>query len=562
MTTAASSRKSDALHFGLGTPRPAEAFLICGDDSRVLYASKGLDLLLQLAPGESARDTRLPQVLAASAALDAETRAAIDARFEQSRLSQVECSFDFLSAVTDMQPVNLQIQRVGETHWILSFEDLGARRQAQDHLARLASTDPLTGLGNRMRFRQSLSLALEELSGGGERLALMLIDLDRFKAVNDTLGHPVGDLLLRKVAERLRTLIRQKDMLARLGGDEFALWIPSSADSDGLARLGARIVDLLGRPFLIEGQQVNIGASVGIAVAPPDGNNYELLMKGADLALYSAKAAGRSVFHFFDTAMEERAQDRRRLELDLRRALALRQFELYYRPQIDVETRQLFGLEALLRWRHPERGLLEPARFMPLAEEIGMVVPIGRWVVETACRQAAAWPIDLKIAVAISTPQFEAGSLVDSVRQAVAASKIDASRLELEITERVLLRNESNVVKTLYELRGLGVRIGISNFGTGYASLTKLDSFPFDRIKMDTSLVDEEASSHRAIVSAVVAFGASLGVSTMVDGIRTEEQLARLRAEGGREVKGFLFVAPVSSTELDGLLRQTPRAMS
>lgn len=542
--------------------RPAEAFLICSNEFHIVYYSKGLAPMLHIPQGAAALNSLLLPLLASSPVIDDIGYAAIVARFNQAMLAQAEASHDFLSAV-DHQPIHLQIQRVGETHWILSFEDLGARREAENDVAKLAFTDALTGLGNRLRFRQSLALALSEKMVGTRRLALLLIDLDRFKAVNDTLGHPVGDQLLRKVSERLQTVIRQKDMLARLGGDEFAVWIPTSVeDSDGLTRLGARIVDLLGRPFLIEGQQVNIGASVGIAVAPPDGSDYESLTKSADLALYSAKAAGRNLFHFFDSAMERRAQDRRRLELDLRRALTLRQFEIHYRPQVDVESRSLFGLEALLRWQHPERGLLDPSQFITLAEEIALVVPIGRWMLEAACRQAVSWPADIKLVVAVSTPQFASGSLVDSVKQSLSASKLDPARLEIEITERVLLSNETNVVKTLYELRAVGIRIGISNFGTGYASLTKLDSFPFDRIKMDTSLVEDEAASHRAILSAVVAFGASLGVSTMVDGIRTQEQLAKLRADGGRAVQGFLLAPTVSPVELGELFKQAEGAAS
>jgi diguanylate cyclase (GGDEF)-like protein len=536
--------------------RPAEAFLICSSEFQIVYYSKGLAPMLQIPPGSASLNSLLLPLLASSPVIDDISYAAIMARFNQAMLARAEASHDFLSLI-DHQPIHLQIQRVGDAHWILSFEDLGARREAENDVAKLAFTDALTGLGNRLRFRQSLTLALSEGMSGTRRLALLLIDLDRFKAVNDTLGHPVGDQLLRKVAERLHTVVRQKDMLARLGGDEFAVWIPTSVeDSDGLARLGARIVDLLGRPFLIEGHQVNIGASVGIAVAPPDGSDYESLTKSADLALYSAKAAGRNLFHFFDAAMERRAQDRRRLELDLRRALALRQFELHFRPQVDVETRTLFGLEALLRWRHPERGLLDPASFLSLAEEIALVVPIGRWMLEAACRQAASWPAEIKLVVAVSSPQFDSGSLVDCVKHALAVSKLDPARLEIEITERVLLSNETNVVKTLYELRAVGVRIGISNFGTGYASLTKLDSFPFDRIKMDTSLVEDEAASHRAIVTAVVAFGTSLGVSTMVDGIRTLDQLAKLRMDGGRAVQGFLSAPTVSPVELDEFFKR------
>jgi predicted signal transduction protein with EAL and GGDEF domain len=350
-------------------------------------------------------------------------------------------------------------------------------------------------------------------------------------------------------------------MLARLGGDEFAVWIPASSDSDVLARLARRIIDLLGRPFLIEGMQVNIGASLGVAVAPQDGTSYEALMKSADLALYSAKAAGRNTFHFFDTRMEERAQERRRIEIDLRRALPLRQFELHYWPQIDVETGALIALEAILRWRHPDRGLMEPASFMPIAEEIGLIPAIGKWILEAGCQQAMSWPDTVRLTVAISTPQFEAGSLVDELKNALAVSGLSAERLQLEITESALLRNESNVVRTLYDLRASGVGIGISNFGTGYASLSKLDSFPFDRIRMDKSLTEDQDASRRAIISAVVAFGASLGVSTMVDGIRDGEQLAQIRARGGPLVKGLLSISPMTAIELESMLLKSEDAV-
>jgi diguanylate cyclase (GGDEF)-like protein len=357
----------------------------------------------------------------ASGVLDASARATIMARFEDAKILRADCAFTVLSTSNAQQPISVEIQRVGDAHWIISFEDVGARRKAEARVVTLTLTDPLTGLGNRMRFRQSLTQALDEAPAGADPVALILIDLDRFKTVNDTLGHPVGDQHLRKVSDRLHTIIRQTDMLARLGGDEFAAWLPSSIESDELARRAGRIVDLLSRPFLIEGMQVNIGASLGIAVAPRDGADYESLMKNADLALYSAKAAGRGTFRFFDPAMERRAQERRHLELDLRKALALRQFELYYRPQVDIETRALIGLEAHLRWRHPERGMLEPASFMQIAEEIGLLAPIGRWILDTASKDAAAWSKPIKLIVALTSPQFESESLVGTVRQALSA---------------------------------------------------------------------------------------------------------------------------------------------
>jgi diguanylate cyclase (GGDEF)-like protein len=533
--------------------RPMEAFLICDDDLRVVHASKGLEQLLRLANAIAHRSDLHP-LLADSPALDAEVRAAIADRLDAELNAQADHAFAVLGGPDESQPMTVQIQRVGETHWILSFEDLDARREAEDRVATLTMTDALTGLGNRLRFSQSLTQALSETPVAFQRIALIAIDLDRFKAVNDTLGHPVGDELLRKVAGRLRSVIRQTDMLARLGGDEFAAWMPVATDPEAIGRIAGRIIDLLSRPFLVDGMQVNIGASLGIALAPQDGETYEALMKAADLALYSAKAAGRSAFHFYDMTMEKRAQERRRLEIDLRRAQALQQFDLYYRPQIDVETGALVALEALLRWRHPERGLLKPASFMPIAEEIGLVSQIGHWMIDAACRQAISWPDSVKLVLALSAPQFESGNLVDVLRSALTAWGLPARRLQLEITESVLLRNEVNVVKALYELREIGVVIGISKFGTGYASLTKLECFPFDRIRMDNSLVEGHVASNRAIISAVVAFGASLGVRTTVDGIRSEAQLEEIRAGRGMGLQGHLLVEAVSLSELDRML--------
>ncbi len=541
------------------TDRPLEAYLICDGDLRIVHASKGLGQLLRLSPDAVANHHDLRGLLGDGAVLHAAERAAIAGRVETALSAKIDCAFDVPIGPDERDVMTVQIQRVGETHCILSFDDLHARREAKDRVVTLTLTDALTGLGNRLRFRESLIQALSAAPVDEHHIALIAIDLDRFKAVNDTLGHPVGDELLRKVAGRLRSVIRQTDMLARLGGDEFAAWMPITTDRDAIGRIAGRIIDLLGRPFLIDGMQVNIGASLGIALAPQDGQTYESLMKAADLALYSAKAAGRSTFHFFDMAMEERAQERRRLEIDLRRAQALQQFELHYRPQIDVETGALVALEALLRWRHPERGLLEPASFMLIAEEIGLVRQFGQWMIDAACRQAAAWPEPVKLVLALAGPQFDSASLVEVFRTALAASNLPARRLQVEITESVLLRNELNVVRTLHDLRATGIGIGISNFGTGYASLTKLDSFPFDRIRMDTSLMVGDVASHRAIISAVVAFGTSLGVNTTVDGIQSEAQLEEIRAGRGTSVQGLFSVRAVAPPDLDHILGKIDR---
>lgn len=532
--------------------RPTEAFLICDHNFTVIYLGKAFDTFLSLS-GSTAPGANIFARIAKSPLLDPPAVQVIRARFDEATLTATDCSFHVLSATHGPQPIHVQIQRVGEAYWIFSIEDPDARRAVEDNVARLTLTDSLTGVGNRLRLQQGLGAALSNLPSNPDRIVLMLIDLDRFKSVNDTLGHPIGDQLLRKVAERLRTIFRQKDMIARLGGDEFAVWLPCSEGIEAIATFGARIVDLLSRPFLIEGHQINIGASVGIALAPADGTTYDTLIKNADLALYSVKATGRGSFHFYSADMEQRAHERRLLEIDLRKSLSLNQFELQYRPLIDVESRYLTGLEAQLRWRHPDKGMIEPPAFMAFAEELGLSVPIYKWMLEVACRHAAAWPIPATLVVSISTPQFESGALVENVRSALHSAGLPPAQLELEITEKVLLRNEAAVVKTLHELKAIGVRIGIGGFGTGYASLANLDSFPFDRIKLDHSLVQDvdDARSKRAIVSAVVAFGTSLGVNTMVDGIHTDEQLAKIRAEAGRALQGFLSVSPVPPEKLE-----------
>ena len=391
----------------------------------------------------------------------------------------------------------------------------------------------------------------------------MLIDLDRFKAVNDTLGHAIGDSLLRLVAKRLRMLMRKGDLVARLGGDEFALVIRETLDEVSLSNLGRRIVDVLGRPYLIDGHLVNIGASVGVAMAPQDGRTHEALLRGADLALYDAKSAGRAACRFFDAVMSDRAHARRSLEIDLRKAMALNEFELHYQPQVDVETNTLEGFEALVRWRHPERGLVSPGMFIPVAEEIGLIVPLGEWVLREACAEAARWPGSLIVAVNVSPHQFEdAGRLVDVVARALATSGLPGSRLEVEITEGVLLRNDPSVLAALHKIRAMQVRVAMDDFGTGYSSLSQLQSFPFDKIKIDQSFVSGsgDVAGQNAIIRAITSLGVSLGMETIAEGVETAEQLARIRSEGCTSVQGYLFGRPVPVAEMDALIDGFRRA--
>ncbi len=390
-----------------------------------------------------------------------------------------------------------QIIQLRDGTWMALFEEVTDRRAAEANALERAMRDPLTDLPNRQLFEKRTTVALAEAAAGslvesGTGHAVMLVDLDRFKAVNDTLGHPVGDGLLRLVAKRLRSVSRQLDLVARLGGDEFAMLISPAPEPDHLGRLATRIVDMVGRPYLVDGHLVNVGASVGIAICPQDGKTHDQLMRSADLALYASKKAGRSTWTFFEPAMDACALARRLLEIDLRKALPLREFELHYQPQIDLEQDKVVGFEALVRWRHPERGLVSPADFIPLAEEIGLIVPLGEWVLQEACREAMRWPSHISVAVNVSPHQFSNTTrLIDVIAQALSASGLPGDRLEVEITESVLLRNEDAVLSALHRLRAMQVRVAMDDFGTGYSSLSQLHSFPFDKIKIDRSFVKD-----------------------------------------------------------------------
>jgi len=470
----------------------------------------------------------------------------------------------------------VQVARLDDGHWMAAFEEVTARQTAEASAIEQAMHDPLTGLPNRELFERRVvaaltGAALAEATRDGDAApddtgpAALLVDLDRFKAVNDTLGHPVGDALLRLVAKRLRSVLRPGDVVARLGGDEFALLVPPIPEPVDLAPLAKRIVDVLGRPYLIDGHLVNIGASIGVAQAPRDGREHSQLLRSADLALYHAKASGRSTWSFFAPHMDARALARRALEIDLRKALALREFELHYQPQVDLETDSIVGFEALLRWRHPGRGLVSPADFVPLAEEIGLIVPLGEWVLREACHQAARWPDGMSVAVNVSPHQFaDTARLVGLVARSLASSGLPGRRLEIEITESVLLRHEQAVLEALHRLRAMDVRVAMDDFGTGYSSLSQLHSFPFDKIKIDRSFVKDrdDAAGQAAVIRAITALGASLGMSTIAEGVETSEQLARIRAEGCTSVQGYLFSQPVPVDQVDRLIAEFARRRS
>jgi diguanylate cyclase (GGDEF)-like protein/PAS domain S-box-containing protein len=437
--------------------------------------------------------------------------------------------------------------------WVATYEDVTERRQAEAKIMHMARHDALTNLPNRVLYREQMEQSLTR----GEEFAVLFIDLDRFKGVNDTLGHPVGDALLCAVTKRLQLAVRGIDTVARLGGDEFAI-IALGASPTEATELAAKIIESIADSFDVLGHQVVIGTSIGIAIAPTDGTEPDQLLRNADMALYRAKAEGRGMYHFFQPEMDAQMQARHSVEVDLRKALLAGEFELYYQPLVDLATNTVSGFEALVRWNHPERGLVGPDAFIPVAEEIGLIVPLGDWVLNQACRDAMTWPNKVTVAVNLSAAQFRNPTLALSVVNALNASGLSPSRLELEITETVLLQDDQAVLDVLHQVRNLGVRISMDDFGTGYSSLSYLRSFPFDKIKIDRSFIKElgNANDCVAIIRAVTRLGHSLGMITTAEGVETDEQLKILRAEGCTQVQGFLFSPPRPAGEVLGLIKK------
>jgi len=434
--------------------------------------------------------------------------------------------------------------------------EIADRQESQARSQYLAYHDSLTGLGNRLMFKEQLEEALKDVSVTPHPLAVLFLDLDGFKAVNDTLGHSVGDLLLKSVATKLRDILQRTDRIARLGGDEFAILQISATQPGSSIALAEKIIEIIGQPCSIDGHDVTVGASVGIAVAHPGEMNTESFLKSADLAMYSAKSDGRGTYRMFDPEMDAIVQARRILERDMRTALAQDDFRLFYQPLVNLQTRRVTAFEALMRWQHPVRGGVPPAEFIPVAEEMGLIVQLGEWALRQACAEAVGWPDGICVSVNLSPLQFAKGNLVSTVVSALASSGLPASRLELEITETVLLEKSDRNILILNQLRKLGVRISMDDFGTGYSSIGYLRSFPFDKIKIDQSfvrdlMVDEGSL---AIVRAIAGLGVSFGMTTTAEGVETEEQMRCLNLEGCVEVQGYLYSKPVPANEIIELL--------
>jgi diguanylate cyclase (GGDEF)-like protein/PAS domain S-box-containing protein len=435
--------------------------------------------------------------------------------------------------------------QAGETRYIINVvDDVTERRRADEKIAHLAHYDALTDLPNRVLFREQIERELQRTSRG-EQFALLYIDIDEFKGINDSLGHHVGDELLKAVANRIRSCIRETDLIARLGGDEFAVIQTAVGDVTDVVEFVTRIFEAIRQPYQCLGHQLTTDASIGIALAPQDGTELDQLIKNADLAMYGAKADGRRTHRFFEPAMDASAKAKLAMEQDLRQALADGGFEIHYQPLVDLAHNEVTGCEALLRWRHPERGMISPAEFIPAAEDTGLINELGEWVLRTACAEAASWPDHIRLAVNVSPVQLKCQTMALKIAGALAASGLAASRLELEITEAVLIRDDETALAILHQLRAIGVRIALDDFGTGYSSLSYLKRFPFDKIKIDRCFISDiaEVDGSSAIVQAVVNIAASRHMTTTAEGVETPEQREILRSLGCTEMQGYLFSA-------------------
>jgi diguanylate cyclase (GGDEF)-like protein len=447
--------------------------------------------------------------------------------------------------------------------WVSTHEDITERRRAERQIAHMARHDALTDLPNRVLFRERLGEALAGVARGNQ-IAVLYLDLDQFKGVNDTLGHQIGDELLKLVAVRLRRCLRDVDTVARIGGDEFAIIQVGIEEPIDVAILARRIGETVRAPYDLAGHALVVDTSIGIALVPGDGTEPDELLKAADMALYGAKADGRGTYRFFEPAMDKRMKARRLLEVALRQALAAGEFDLHYQPLVNVDDRRITGCEALMRWNHPEHGMIPPAEFIPVAEEIGLIVPLGEWALRKACIDAMQWPQDIKVAVNLSPIQVMNQNFVPVVVSALAAAGLPARRLEVEITESVLMQNTELTMATLHRLRELGVGISMDDFGTGYSSMSNLLKFPFDKIKIDSSFVRglPDDNDSVAIVRAVAGLAANLNMTATAEGVETQQQLDKVRALGCVEMQGYLFSPPRPLAKLMHLFEPHRRALA
>ena len=453
------------------------------------------------------------------------------------------------------------VDRVEVRDIINVVDDVTERRLANEKIAHLAHYDALTDLPNRVLFRQQIERELEKAKRG-EPFALLYIDIDEFKGINDSLGHDVGDELLKTIAARIKACLKPADLIARLGGDEFAVIQTAAATTEQVVEFVTRVHAAIRQPCDCRGHRLSTDASIGIALAPQDGTELDLLIKHADLAMYGAKANGRRTHRFFEPAMVESARARLTMEQDLRQALGAGEFEVHYQPLLDLRSNGVSGCEALLRWRHPTRGMVSPAEFIPVAEDTGLINELGEWALRTACSEAASWPAHVRLAVNVSPVQLKCETLALRITSALAASGLAPNRLEIEITEAVLIRDDDTALAILHQLRAIGVRIALDDFGTGYSSLSYLKRFPFDKIKIDRGFIsDIEHDGSSAIVQAVVNIAAARNMTTVAEGVETERQRELLCRLGCTEMQGFLFSPARPAGEIRRLLGEPGERM-
>jgi diguanylate cyclase (GGDEF)-like protein len=554
----------DALvRAALDSARPG---LIVMDTSlTVQLITKGAIELLGIMPDDAAIARPVMSLLARSQSLDPAALQAVATAFLMSGDREERQVLVSVPAAQGSRVIAMDVRPAGSLGWVASLEDVTQSRQTRDWLVEHASSDPVTGLWNRQHLMLMLQDLLEEsgrLTEGQEGTVMLLVALVRPKALKDSLGLTAADSLLRVAASRLSTLLREGDLLARFPAEEFAVVLPGDCGQASAAAMAERIVESLSRPYVLDGHMVTIHAQVGIARAPQDASTPETLVAAAALAL--ANASANTLVRFFEPTLHETARRRRHLEHDLSRALAAEEFELWYQPQIDLSRHCIRVFEALIRWRSPSRGLVPPAEFIPLCEETGLIVPLGDWVLQRACMEAATWPDDIAVAVNASALQFETGKFGRSVARALAASGLPARRLEIEVTESLLLHDQASVEDTIHVLRELGVHLVLDDFGTGYASLSQLSRFHFDKIKIDRSFISPMPGTrpnHGAIVRSIAALGASLGIPTTAEGVETVAQLERVRADGCTCVQGYYFSKPVPSDGIAPVLQRLHHAV-
>jgi diguanylate cyclase (GGDEF)-like protein len=525
----------------------SQALCMVDANKRLIVCNVRFLELFGLSPGVVQPSTQVADVFRAMGAAGRYDPALIEAiQVEQQALVFAHKPGSFLREIHEGAALAVSHQPMAGGGWVATYEDVTERRHAEARIRFMAHHDALTSLPNRVLFHDKMEEMLRTPGRRGERLAILCLDLDYFKNVNDTLGHPIGDALLEAVAGRLHNCVREGDLVARIGGDEFAILL-SSADHPNQAELLAqRIVQTMGQPFDLDGQRAIVGVSIGIAVATDRNITADVLLKNADMALYRAKADGRGGYRFFEAAMDAQMQARRAIELDLREALSRQELEVWYQPIFDLTANRVSGFEALLRWQHPQHGMIPPMQFIPLAEELGLIVPIGEWVLQQACRDAATWPDELKVAVNLSPVQFRSDHFAEAVEQALIQTGLAANRLELEITETALLQDNETVLAMLHRLRNLGLRTVLDDFGTGYSSLSYLRSFPFDKLKIDQTFVREMATRPdcQAIVNSIASLALQLGITTTAEGVETREQLDQVRSAGCAEAQGYYFDGP------------------